>query len=72
MSLIRESRYLLKMGARSLEIVIVSVTRDGEIGNKDVCPGRCALYIAKKSVMSYREKKRVLSSSEELSTRQPR
>jgi hypothetical protein len=27
----------VSQGARSLEMAIVSVTREGEIGNKDVC-----------------------------------
>jgi hypothetical protein len=45
MSLIGKTGYLLKMGAKSLEMAIVSVTREGEVGNKDVCASRCTLYI---------------------------
>jgi hypothetical protein len=50
------------MGARSLEMAIVSVTQEGEFGNKDVRAPADVHYIyisAKKLVMSYREKKRV-------------
>jgi hypothetical protein len=45
MPLIGESGYLLKMGARSLEMAIVSMTRKCEIGNNDVCARRSALDI---------------------------
>ena len=43
MSLIGESRYLVKMGARSLEMVIISMTREAEVGNEDVFAGGCTL-----------------------------
>src|SRR5271169_537949 len=58
MSLISEGWYLLKIGARSLEMVIVSVTRNSEVGIKMFALADIHyIYIsAKKSVMSYREK----------------